>query len=198
MPRRLIALLGILLLSGCALFDAPRSTPLPGGAQWQLLSPDQLGRSISVTQRVTGNFNGQSVALLFYLEVTPDRLALVGTTPDGSELFSLEKTASALNVHATPLLPKQLRPEMVLADLQMAFWPAAAIEKNLRDTDLQLREQNEAVGMRRTITQQSTQQNGEPVITIDYDSADRWRGSVRFEQHVWHYSYVVETLQSSP
>lgn len=187
-PLRLLAL--TLLLGGCALLRPDNATPLPGGGYWRPLAPDRLGQSLSAVQRVTGQFGEHRALLVFYLEVSGDHLALVGTTPDGTELFSLEQNGAAMNVKASPLLPPQMRPQAVLADLQLAFWPAAAVSAGLAGSGLELVEQPLPEGGARRLFKR----DGEIVVAIDYRAADPWRGAVEFEQRAWHYRYTVETL----
>ncbi len=194
MPRRLIAtFICLFALGACALLQPAGTTPLPGGGYWRPLPPEQLGRSLYAVQRVRASFGGHAAVLLFYLEVRGPHLALVATTPDGSELFSLEQVGTQVTVTSSPLLPAQLQPKAVLADLQMAFWPAAAVRKGLAGTGLTLDESEHAPGSVREIIRAGT------VSThIDYANLDPWRGTVEFDQRVWHYRYSVETVQLEP
>jgi len=186
-------LLLTILISGCALLRPQGATPLPGGGAWKPLTPAQLGRSLSVTQRVTGEFGEHRAVLVFYLEVAGDHLALVGTTPDGTELFSLEQNGETVAVTTSPLLPPQMRPQAVLADLQIAFWPAAAVAQGLSGSGLVLNETRTENGIERSLSRA-----GETVIAIRYRADDPWRGAVEFDQRAWHYRYTVETLQLEP
>jgi len=192
--RAVLGLLALTLaLSGCGWLRPADATPLPGGGYWTPLAPALLGRSFNAVQRVTGEFGAHRAVLLCYLEVSGNHLALAATTPDGTELFSLEQDGTRLQVHSSPLLPKQLRPQAVLADLQMTFWPAVAVAPALARNGLTMTEHAGDAGAVRIIAR-----GGTPVATITYGAADPWRGAVVFEQHAWHYRYAVDTLQWEP
>lgn len=187
MPGRLSRLLALtLLLAGCALLRPEGAAPLPGGGYWTPLTPAELGRSFNAVQRVTGHFGGRQVVFVFYLEVAGDRLALVATTPDGMKLFGLEQTGATIVIDKAPLLPPQMRPAAVLADMQMAFWPAPAVARNLAAAGLAL----DAGDNRRTI-----RRGDNTVAVIAYADSDPWRGRVEFEQRAWNYRYSVDTLE---
>jgi hypothetical protein len=195
MPRRLIpfapALLVVLALAldGCSPWRAD-GTPLPGGGRWQPLSPALLGRDLSAVQKVQGRFGTQSAVLVFYVEVHGDHLALVGTLPDGTQLFSLEQTGTQLRTTASPLLPAQMQPAAVLADLQMVYWPLAEVRANLAAAGLTIDESVEDGRRRRSIARADA-----PVVSIRCGTSDCWRGVVQFDQQAYRYGYSVETVQ---
>lgn len=189
MPRRLIALALMLLLEGCASWRAA-GTPLPGGGRWQPLAPALLGRDLSAVQKVQGHFGTQTAVLVFYLEVQGDRLALVGTLPDGTQLFSLEQVGAEIHTTTSPLLPPRMQPTAVLADLQLVYWPLAAVRDNLAPAGLTVAESDADGRLQRTIARE-----GLPQVAIRCAAADCWRGAVQFEQHAWHYGYTVETVE---
>lgn len=173
-------------LGGCALRPAD-AIPLPGGGYWRVLPPAQLGQSLSAVQRVTGQFGERRALLVFYLEIEGDHLALVGTLPDGSELFSLEQDGAHVVVKTSPLMPPQLRPLAVLADLQLIYWPAEALRPALAANGLELLERDNG--------ERELRRGGATLVSIRYAAHDPWRGVVDFEQRAWHYRYTVETLE---
>lgn len=183
--RHALLLVAVLLLAGCAALRPAGHAPLPGGGWWRPLSPALLGRDFSAVQRVDGEFGGHPALFLFYLEVEGARLSLVATTPDGTALFSLVQQGEEVQVESSPLLPRQWRPASVLMDLQLAYWPAAAVADNLAGSGLQLEESG---GERRLL------RDGRPV-TVIRRGADPWRTPLRLEHTDWHYHYRVTTLQ---
>jgi len=185
-----IALFALLALGlcGCALRPAD-TTPLPGGGNWRALPPGLLGQSLSAVQRVTGQFGERRAVMVFYLEVEGDHLALVGTLPDGSELFSLEQNGAKVAVNRSPLMPAQLRPLAVLADLQLIYWPERALRPALAASGLELADERGDGGLR------EVRRGPQTLISIHYAARDPWRGAIDFEQRAWSYRYTVETLE---
>lgn len=192
--RRLAALALLVVLTGCALVAPPDQAVLPGGGRWRLPGPGALGEARQVLQRVDAEFGEHRTTLLFYLEVEPVHLALLATTPEGLELFALElrETKPRLSATRSPLTPRPLQPVQVLADLQLAYWPVAALQAALADTGVVLAERADGSGRVRELRRGS-----DILVTIHYDTGDPWRAGVRFEQHVWGYRYTVTTLEAS-
>jgi hypothetical protein len=111
------------------------------------------------------------------------------------EVFSLRLLSDAggeprLAVKQSPLTPKRLRPAQVLADLQLVYWPAAALRAELECDGLELIERAQGDGRLREL-----RRDGETLVAIHYDAADPWRARVRFEQRAWGYRYTVTTLE---
>lgn len=179
---RLLLLLPSILLAGCQWFSwhKPISTVLP------ILSPDSLGQSLVALQKVSGERAGSHYTMLFQVEVDQQRLVLVGSSATGNSLFSVEYKQGALNSNVSPLLPAQLDPRYVLADFQLVFWPASAINQQLIGSDYRLVDHP----LRRELWQAE-----ELLIAIDYSEQNHWQGLVYFDNKRWDYRYTIETLQ---
>lgn len=108
------------LLSGCAL-----QPPAPA-----LLPPASFGGTARAEQILHVRRGERGQTLQCYVEVTPERLLLVGATAHGQRV--LTATLDAGGVRAESLLPDDaVAPEQVLADLQLALWPLAALQAGL-------------------------------------------------------------------
>lgn len=176
---RPIALLGALVLAGCA------STGAVAPARLGLkLAPAALGATISVQQHLTVERNGRTDELDAALEVDAQRLDLVGLA-FGQRVLSLRYDGAELTSWRHAMLPAQVRAEDVLEDMQLTLWPAAAIARALpagwriEDKDL-----------RRTLYLDER-----AVATVQYSAATRWSGTVVLENI--RYKYRL-TIQSAP
>lgn len=184
MFRRVLWLV-MLALAGCSWFSSP-----PVVKPWlPMLEPAELGRSVAALQKVSGSRDGSEYVLLFQLEVDPERLAMVGSTVGGNTLFSLEYSGGNLNTSVSPLVPAQVDPAWVLADLQLAFWPQAAIENGLAQSQFRLQY---APGSRELYF------GRERLIRVEYSAGDPWSGPVLFKNYKFDYEYRIETLRQEP
>lgn len=116
-----------LLLAACARPD-PGCTLLPAGGQY-CLQPSAAAPAFSVRQQVTARFGKQREMLIADIENTADSLDFVGLTPFGMTVFQTRydnRTATG-----TRLPDARLSPELLLGMLQLALWPAEAVQRGL-------------------------------------------------------------------
>ena len=138
MMRRLarlsIAACAAMLVVGCSTLPTPGATSAPAagaGSPWLALAPSALGCSAQVQQRLTVQPPGQAAKELdALLEVDADamRLAILNL---GQMVGTLEWDGAQLGQQLSRWWPSVLKPEQVLSDVQLAFWPQAAIEAAL-------------------------------------------------------------------
>lgn len=172
----------VVVLSACSTLERePEVKPwLP------LLSPDSLRQSVAAVQTVTGRRDGKEYVLIFQIEIEPRRMVMVGSTPGGNSLFSLEYRDGGLNMTVSPMVPAQLDPAWVLADFQMTFWPLPALEEALAVSPCRIRQQ----ASRRELLC-----GGERVVRIEYSGPSPWQGPVNFYNERWGYEYTIDTLE---
>lgn len=126
-PHRCAAVLGMLILAGCASPRGHNAAPSPVLA----LAPSALGCEVAVQQRLTAELPGkptQQIEALLEVDAQAVRLAffLMGQGL-GSMVWDGQQWDKQLSRH----WPAQLSPEQVLSDLQLAFWPARAVQQAL-------------------------------------------------------------------
>lgn len=181
-PRLLWWLLP-LLLSACSLMPLqPAATPLP------LLAPAALGASRSALQVVHGSFGGQDLAFQCVVEVSPRQLTLIGLGAQGQRWFSLRHDGDTLAVEASPQgagAPGTPDPQRVLADLQLALWPLAALQQALAGTAWQV---SEPVAATRRL-----RRDGRLVAEVHYAHADPWQGRFWLSNFELGYTLAVES-----
>lgn len=116
-----------LWLGACAQVE-PGCTALPGGGHY-CLQPSSAAPTFSVRQQVKARFKDQREMLIADIENRPDGLDFIGLTPFGLTVFQAaydNKTATAAR-----LPDARLSPELLLGMLQLALWPADAVQRGL-------------------------------------------------------------------
>jgi hypothetical protein len=169
-----------LLLAGCAHLGPPPPTSPPLVLR---LSPASLGGELSLGQRVTvvGRGPGQLDGLL-EADATSVRLAMVAM---GQVLLALSWDGADLEVRASPLLPEAFDAGQVLSDVQLAWWPAAAIRAGLPPGYAL----EEAGGERRLL------RGGVPVATVRYEGTGPAWAHVHLKQLELGYELDIESTR---
>jgi hypothetical protein len=79
-------------------------------------------------------------------------------------------------------VPAGLRPENVLADIVLAFWPEDAVRAAITGASLH-------GGVVRSL-----ERGGDVIMTIEGDR-DRWNGQTSLSNLVWHYRLDIRTAE---
>jgi hypothetical protein len=82
------------------------------------------------TQAVTINQDGQDYRMLCVLELGEHGLVLVAFTELGQRLFTLEYRSHHPKVDRSPMLPATFDAKLVLADLQLVYWPLSLLQES--------------------------------------------------------------------
>jgi hypothetical protein len=175
MMRRALLLLA---LAGCA--TPPPATAPAGPVIAPPLPPASLGRELARSELVTGDYGERSYRMRVELEVTAERLVVVGLSLAGVPLFTLEQTAAGLAVDSRVGDRLPFDPAYMLSDLQLVHWPADVLARALTERGLQL---ELPAGQRRVIDR-----DGRPLIEIAYGDVTTLRHLDR------HYRLRIETI----
>jgi hypothetical protein len=191
--RHVIALGSWLALSACA---ASPQSPVPAGSVrvapdlfLTLPKPSSLGRSLEATQLVTAHYGDQTYVFEGHLSATPNRLLLLGLDSMGRKAMTIIWSDDGLHTETAPWLPVQLRPENMLADIVMIYWPAEQVSAALA-----------ASGGRVTVSSHSRAIADAQglVIQASYSGDDPWNGSLRYSNLAWGYSLDVQSAEVRP
>jgi hypothetical protein len=138
----------VLAIAGCAQLPAPpgRTGPLLDPA----LPPASLGRELARSAVVTGEYRDRTYSMRVEVEVTPERLVVVGMSHMGVPLFTLEQTSAGVRVQSNARGGPPLDPAHLLSDLQLVHWPAHALEDALASRGLRLLDRP-SEGVRRVV-----------------------------------------------
>ena len=132
-------LLGCTLLWGCT--TLPRTA---GTESFPRLPPASYGGSVQAEQILTMTRNGSTNTLQVYVEITPAKILLVGTSALGQRVLSLVydehglRTESGALGAAAGVIEKDSRPsalalgaaaaEQMLIDFRLVAWPLTALQ----------------------------------------------------------------------
>jgi Protein of unknown function (DUF3261) len=126
------------------------------------LPPATLGQELALSEVVTGDYGDHSYSMRVELEITPERLVVVGLSHLGVPLFTLEQTAADLRVQSNARGPLPFDPARMLSDLQLVHWPAGVLAAALDARRLRL-EDRPGDCLRRVVDQ-----GGRPLVEIVY------------------------------
>ncbi|MFA5938397.1 MAG: DUF3261 domain-containing protein [Sinimarinibacterium sp.] len=152
------------LLSACAAVppasDANRSY-LP------ILPPASLNAERSAEQVLHAAYGEREATLHCIVDVSAERLRVIGLTALGQRVFTLTQDASGVRVERSPFAPGELQPQDILADIQLAYWPLATLQAVL-PPDTRLTEPRP--GLRRLFRDKRL------AAEVHYAAEDPWNG----------------------
>ena len=130
-----VLLASMAVLVGCA---APGDAARPAGGEAQLqsqpllaLAPAALGCAASVQQRLTvrpPHQQAQELEALLEVDAQAVRLAIFHM---GQRMGTVVWDGVQLDAQLSRWWPAQLKPAQVLSDMQLALWPASAVQQGL-------------------------------------------------------------------
>jgi hypothetical protein len=171
-----------ILLVAAGLLAACGSEPPPSARLGLKLAPAALGATISVEQHLKVERGSRIDEIDAVLEVDPARMTLVGVAL-GQRIFTLAYDGKELTSWRHLMLPKALRTEDVLDDLQLTLWPREVVAAALPPGW----EVSEEGQVRKLLL------DGQLVATITYGAPLRWAGTVVLDNHRYKYRLTVVT-----
>ncbi|WP_338765270.1 DUF3261 domain-containing protein [Massilia sp. METH4] len=162
-------------LAGCA------SAPPPPARLGLRLAPAALGESISVQQHLKVEREGRTDDLDVALQVEPDAVDVVGLA-FGQRVLSLHYDGKDMKEWRHVMLPRQVRAEDVLEDMQLTLWPVDAVARAL-PPGWRIAEE----GLRRTLYLDE-----QPIMRIAYSGSPRWSGTVVLENLRYKYRLTIQ------
>ncbi|GAA5215082.1 DUF3261 domain-containing protein [Corallincola platygyrae] len=188
-----IALVGTLLLASCS--SAPEPDALSEGvlstALYQIRPPllaNQSSVPESLAQLVTFYYGNHSQSIPFLLQFSEQHMLMSAMAGWGSPLFVLRYDGIGINYLQDPVVDTGLEPEFVLTDVFLTYWPQQSLEKELAKVGYSLADNGDS----RTIFS-----DDKAVIKIRYSHADRWQGTVKFEQLRLGYQLEIQPLDTN-
>lgn len=182
---------GVLLLAACALMPGKPRSPLPV----LHLSPGSFGGSVNLTQRLqlvaADNAKVRSLAatksLDALLEIDQQEVLLAAFVAS-HRLLTLRWRDDTLSIQQDHLIPLPVDPERILRDIQLAYWPSAAIRAVL-PAGWQLDD---------TSTMRTLLQNGDTKVRISYNNSPHWQGAAELDNLAEGYRLRIESAVQEP
>jgi hypothetical protein len=154
--------------------------------------PGDLGRNIEATQLVTAHYGDQTMVFEGHISITPARLLLVVVDSLGRRALSITWNDAGVTYDRAPWLPPTVRPENMLADIVLLYWPASVVGQALASSGGTL---VEAPGARSILTA------GKEVIHADYQSdsdSEAWGGHAHYRNLPWGYDLDIQSVLATP
>jgi len=181
------ALAFVFALCGCA--STPHSPAAPAST-WPLATPASLGNSLEVTQILRGAFGAREITLQCAVNATSTQLHVVGLTSLGLRVFTIKYDGEHLEAEHASQVPEFFKPEQLVNDLQLVFWPLSALQQTFAGTQWQVTEPH--VGTRRP-------RRAEQLIAeVHYADPDPWTGRAWIVHFDVPYTVGIESRLAKP
>ena len=188
--------LTVLLLGACA--QRMAETPAASGVliardlSVVLPRPSDLGRSVQVTQLVTARYGNDTYVFESHIDATPERFLMVGVDSLGRRAMTVTWTDAGMTADVASWFPSSLRPENILADMVLLYWPEAAVRQSL------LLAGGELVSGPRW---RSVRKDGKEIVRIEYEPTAEdspWSGKLHYRNIAWNYVMDVQSVSGAP
>ena len=186
--RRALLGFGVLLaLDSCA-GDPPRDQVLVApGLTLRLPGPASLNRRIEVSQLVVARYGTRTIAFEARISAASGHFDLLCIDTLGREAMRIHWTQAGIVAEKAPWVPENLRPENMLADIVMLYWPEAVVIQALAASGGTLVAEP---GVR------SIRLRGREVIHADFQplrGGDPWNGKVRYRNLPRDYTLDIQS-----
>lgn len=177
--------------------EAQNMVYLSKNGSFKLLCPDSLekslGKNLSLNQALKGSFKDTEQKFNLILENSSQETKVIGLTNFGNRLFMVNYDCNKVKVEMSPILKmapniKKLKPEYILADIQLVYWPLEEIQKNLSD-NLKIKEISKDNQTKRILFE-----GEKPIIEIVFSAQDILKSKIYYHHLERGYSYSIENL----
>jgi hypothetical protein len=152
------------------------------GITLALPAPGELGHGVDAVQLVTARRGGESFVFECRLSVDGQRLLLAGSDSMGRRAMTVRWSQDGITVERADWLPTSVRPENILADMVLLYWPEEVVRRGLSGAALTQTSQGRAIG---------------EAIAISWQG-DPWNGLSRLVNTAWGYEIEVRSVRVSP
>lgn len=167
-------------------FELIEPVEIAEGLKIPLLAPHTFNQNLAMTQIVELSFLEQKYELIFQVEISHEQIVLVGITPTGTRVFTLIYDGNSIELEGISSVIEKIKPAHLLADLQLSYWPKAALQSSFTPLNIELVETNNARHFK--------SKNGN-IIEIHYSSTPKFSGSLDFINQVRNYKIHIKTLE---
>jgi hypothetical protein len=165
-----------------AVIAAP-ATAAPAFAPPGALSPR------SASQVIHAAYGSRVATLRTAVQIDAAGLTVVGVTATGLRLFTASFDGIQVSAERSAFVPKEVSPERVLADMQLALWPLASLQGAYAGSGQSVSEPH--AGVRRVV-------RGDRLIAeVHYANDDPWNGRLWFVNFEFGYSLTIDTASAN-
>jgi len=162
-------------LSGCQSWCPPAERPLA--------APLDSSRQLEHRLRIERGEQVQNLHAV--LRTLPGETRVVALTETGVSVLQLRQTADDLTVTRSPLLPRQVPARLILADIQLVFWPLESLRAAL-PTPWRLEQEEQGRAL----------YNGARLeARVRYQKRDGWQGPATLDNIHHGYRLTITPLQ---
>ena len=187
MPR-IWAFALVVMATACA-GTPPREADVKETPRFLYLPPESLGRSLSLSQLVTGEYGDQIYTMRYEVDITPARLAIVGLSPLGVTLFTVVQEQGKTAIETQVKEHEALDPRYTLFDLYLTYWPREALQAALSPLRMRLDENTDG-SVRRV-----RGPDGEVIAEIAYPPKGLKKGEIVIQHFDFPYRLRIVTLE---
>jgi len=156
------------------------------------LTPKSLGRSLSLSQIVTGTFGDRTRSMRFEIEIEneSDTLVVAALSHFGAVLFVLRQAGEKFIVEAYTDEIGGADPRWLLFDLQVTYWPGERLGQALSEQGIMLEDQPEN-GIRRVFGPLENL-----MLEVRYLDGFLVPGDIAIERFDPPYRLLIDTLET--
>ncbi len=157
-----------------------------------LPSPAELGRDLRVVHLVTARYGVRVMSFEGHIDVTHGRFRMAVLDPLGRKALTVDWTGTDIAYDAAPWFPDRLRPQNMLADLVLIYWPPEVLRRALAPAHAEF----EAAPDHRAVRRDGTE-----LIRADITpgpGGDPDRARVQYRNAGFGYSLDIRAVESAP
>ena len=179
-PIVMLAALSVSCASG-----PPRQDKTETSGSWPLLAPSTLGVARQANQRLQAAYGERQISLDCVVTVNADHLTVIGLVPGGPRMFTIDYDGRQVTAQKSTDVPEALQPELLLNDLQLAFWPRSALEESLAGSSWAVAEPDPRT---RRLTR-----DRKLIAEVHYATSDPWTGRAWLVNFERSYSITIDS-----
>ena len=196
--NKVLVIAATLILAGCA---SQQSAPSPAAASFSVvqIAPNLtlhmpsfggLDRPVDIVQNVVMTYGDRVVSFEGRINASSDHFTMVCIDPMGRRAISIKWTDGGISYEAAPWVPPQLRPQNILADFVVMYWPQSAVAKALPSALVTSGASGRSVFV-----------DGKEILHAEYFpsvAGDIWSGKTTYKNSAWNYSLVIQSVSLTP
>jgi hemin uptake protein HemP len=137
-----------------------------------VLAPASLGRSLSLSQLINGDYNGQTYRLRYETEISTTRLAVAVLSPLGVTLSTIVQENGELAIETYVKEKVAFDPRYTLFDLYLTYWPSETLRDALAPLGMQLVDSANGLG------REVETANGNVIAKVVYPSKNKGNSEI--------------------